>query len=76
MNEIDSCKIINCPNECGDMFHKCKEEDHMEICMNVIVKCLYSSSGCTKNIQKSYLLNHLQTHQKGKLYDYWFNSIL
>lgn len=35
----ESCKIINCPLECGASFHGCKIKEHRLLCMNEKVKC-------------------------------------
>lgn len=29
----ESCKIINCPSECGAKFHACKIKEHRLLCM-------------------------------------------
>ena len=55
------CKVIDCKQiACRFKMHSCKQSDHNFICLKVRVNCINSNFGCTLNLQRGDLMNHLK----------------
>ncbi|XP_043927009.1 F-box only protein 40 [Protopterus annectens] len=55
-----SCLIGACPNQCGRVFHLCKQEEHMLLCPLEKVPCLNSFYGCPLSMPRYKLAKHLE----------------
>jgi hypothetical protein len=55
----DGCDFIQCPKECGAVFHSCKESEHGELCLNAVVSCLNAAYGCGRELTRRDLGRHL-----------------
>ncbi|KAF8777692.1 F-box only protein 30 like protein [Argiope bruennichi] len=55
----ESCKIINCPSECGAKFHACKINEHRLLCMKEKVPCINAEYGCPAIMFRKYRSKHL-----------------
>jgi hypothetical protein len=54
------CPLVHCPNKCGQYYHACKSNEHIdETCANFYVPCLNFSNGCRLRIKRSQLGVHL-----------------
>ncbi len=57
-----SCPLVHCPNKCGQFYHECKSNEHIdETCPNFYVPCLNLSNGCKLKVKRSQLGVHLQS---------------
>lgn len=56
-----SCEIVECTNTCGQIFHQCKLEDHIELCQNSVVSCINENYGCPVEVQRNKMSLHLKT---------------
>ena len=56
-----------CQQNCGAIFHACKEEDHLYLCINSLKTCPYYLEGCTKQISKKQVFSHFQSHQRSTM---------
>ncbi|XP_047104189.1 F-box only protein 30-like [Schistocerca piceifrons] len=57
----EKCGIIDCPNDCGFMFHKCKTSEHLLLCLNLRVPCINSGNGCPFTMPRKERGKHLET---------------
>eukprot|EP00096_Caligus_rogercresseyi_P014909 TRINITY_DN7374_c0_g1_i1.p1 TRINITY_DN7374_c0_g1~~TRINITY_DN7374_c0_g1_i1.p1 ORF type:complete len:579 (+),score=86.04 TRINITY_DN7374_c0_g1_i1:76-1812(+) len=58
--EDDACDNIPCRLSCSQVFHACKEFEHMEyLCPNARVPCLNAGYGCELQIPRRELASHL-----------------
>ena len=54
-----SCPWEVCPNDCGALFHGCKEKEHLLLCSLQEVGCTNAAYGCTAHLRRANLRNHL-----------------
>lgn len=57
----EKCSIIDCPSDCGFMFHKCKMSEHLLLCLNLRVPCINSGNGCPFTMPRKERGKHLET---------------
>jgi len=43
------------------VFHGCKNEEHLELCPNVVVPCLNVGYGCPREMQRKHQGTHLES---------------
>ena len=55
-----SCDFTTCSLGCGAVFHGCKQEEHLELCPNVVVPCLNAGYGCPREMQRKDQGVHLE----------------
>jgi hypothetical protein len=54
------CKLIECSNNCGVIYHACKNDEHLaETCSNSIVDCPNLTNGCKLKLKRADIARHL-----------------
>ncbi|XP_072162875.1 F-box only protein 30-like [Diadema setosum] len=56
----NACSLVNCDADCGARFHRCKAEDHRELCPNAKVECVNAIYGCPVEMQRRLICRHLE----------------
>ncbi len=54
------CPIITCPQDCGAVFHCCKEKEHLLLCPRVQAPCLNRHYGCQAVMRREQVNAHLE----------------
>lgn len=55
-----SCPMVTCPADCNAKFHRCKIDDHRNLCPNEVVPCLNHWNGCKKRMPRFSAKKHLK----------------
>lgn len=54
------CPLVFCPNKCGQVYHECKRDEHLEeTCAEAFVDCANKENGCKLKIKRKLLGAHL-----------------
>ena len=67
-NQFRRCPIMHCPARCGAQCHKCKLEEHTQVCTQLKRPCVNSGFGCPFQVTSIELMTHLEVCPANVIY--------